>query len=167
MQRPLSEAPALLSRLAGAPARLEDILFNIQEPLLRRKHQTLDGKLKWSALDHAGHLGDLERLHYRRVREILDGADTLSAADMSNAATEEAHHNRQPIGPLLERFRTERTTLVNFLYTLQPVQFGLSAVHPRLGAPMRIIDLCEFYAEHDDHHLATIRELIWNPQVYR
>jgi len=25
------------------------------------------------------------------------------------------------------------------------------------------LDYVEIIAEHDDHHLATIRELIWNP----
>jgi hypothetical protein len=33
------------------------------------------------------------------------------------------------------------------------------ARHPRLGTPMRLIDLAYFVAEHDDHHLARLREL--------
>jgi hypothetical protein len=32
-------------------------------------------------------------------------------------------------------------------------------VHPRLGTPMRLVDMMFFVAEHDDHHLATITEL--------
>jgi hypothetical protein len=35
----------------------------------------------------------------------------------------------------------------------------MSALHPRLKTPMRIIDLFLFVAEHDDHHLARITEL--------
>ena len=31
--------------------------------------------------------------------------------------------------------------------------------HPRLGTPMRLIDLAFFVAEHDDHHLAQITHL--------
>ena len=164
--RSVPEAPNLIARLAGAPARLEDAIRGIEEPVLRRKPQTPDGALKWSALDHAGHLGDLEDLHFKRVREILDGASTLSPADMENRATEEAKYTRQPIEPILERFRIKRTALANFLFGLEPAQLELSARHPRLETDMRIIDLCEFYAEHDDHHLACIRELIWNPRVY-
>ncbi len=34
-----------------------------------------------------------------------------------------------------------------------------SALHPRLGTPMRLIDLALFTAEHDDHHLAAITAL--------
>jgi hypothetical protein len=35
-----------------------------------------------------------------------------------------------------------------------------SAIHPRLKIPMRVIDLAFFKAEHDDHHMARISELI-------
>ncbi len=34
------------------------------------------------------------------------------------------------------------------------------ALHPRLNQPMRVIDLAQFVAEHDDHHIQTINELI-------
>lgn len=34
-----------------------------------------------------------------------------------------------------------------------------TGLHPRLKTPMRMIDLANFVAEHDDHHLASIREL--------
>ncbi len=37
---------------------------------------------------------------------------------------------------------------------------GRSAHHPRLNRPMRILDLMVFAAEHDDHHLARISELL-------
>jgi hypothetical protein len=35
-----------------------------------------------------------------------------------------------------------------------------TALHPRLKIPMRIVDLAYFVAEHDDHHLATIRGMM-------
>lgn len=164
-QRPLSEAPNLISRLAGAPARLEDAILGIEEQVVRRKSKRGDGALGWAALDHAGHLGDLEDMHFRRVKAILAGDETLAPADMENKKTEDAHHNRQPVAKVLERFRIERSTFANFLRTLPSGDFGKSALHPRLGTPMRIIDLCEFCAEHDDHHLAKIYELIWNPSA--
>ena len=37
------------------------------------------------------------------------------------------------------------------------------AWHPRLDRPMRVIDLAIFAAEHDDHHLARITELLAPP----
>ncbi len=34
-----------------------------------------------------------------------------------------------------------------------------AVVHPRLKQPMSMVDLFFFIAEHDDHHLARIREV--------
>lgn len=39
-------------------------------------------------------------------------------------------------------------------------QLTYSALHPRLKTPMRVIDLAYFVAEHDDHHLSRVRELL-------
>ena len=36
----------------------------------------------------------------------------------------------------------------------------MTARHPRLKKEMRVLDLAFFIAEHDDHHLARISELI-------
>ncbi len=37
---------------------------------------------------------------------------------------------------------------------------GKTALHPRLKTPMRLIDSLYFVAEHDDHHLAIISNLL-------
>lgn len=34
-----------------------------------------------------------------------------------------------------------------------------TALHPRFQMKIRVLDLCFFIAEHDDHHLARISEL--------
>jgi hypothetical protein len=46
------------------------------------------------------------------------------------------------------------------LLDLQDDQLLGTALHPGLKTPMRIIDLAYFVAEHDDHHLASIREMM-------
>ena len=130
---------------------------------MRRRPAGLEGKLLWSVFDHAGHLADIDDLHFRRFKEILASVETMSPAEKDNLSTTAAHYNRQPLGPILARFRTERTTMINFLSNLTEEDFGKSSRHPRLGAAMRVIDVAEFVAEHDDHHLAVIRDLIWNP----
>ena len=43
--------------------------------------------------------------------------------------------------------------------SLSPAELGLTSKHPRLGTPMRMIDLCAFVADHDDFHLARVTEL--------
>ena len=41
-----------------------------------------------------------------------------------------------------------------------PVEQHPSRLHPRLKQPMRLVDHLYFVAEHDDHHLAKIWEMI-------
>jgi uncharacterized damage-inducible protein DinB len=37
------------------------------------------------------------------------------------------------------------------------------SVHPRLNQPMRLIDSLYFVAEHDDHHIAAMSNLLRKP----
>ena len=46
------------------------------------------------------------------------------------------------------------------LETLDEAAFGRTLLHPRLKQPMRLVDHLYFVAEHDDHHLAKIWEMI-------
>jgi hypothetical protein len=43
---------------------------------------------------------------------------------------------------------------------MDPAAFSRTALHPRLGTPMRLLDHVLFIAEHDDHHLARISWLL-------
>ena len=152
---PLGIYPEMIERLRGTPARLEDRVKGFSAEFLTRR----DGE-RWSIQENAGHLLDLEPLVDQRLDEYAAGADTLHAADMSNRRTYEADHNRVPISSVLEAFRKQRLHIVNRLDKFDAQMFGRSAVHPRLGVPMRLIDMVFFQAEHDDYHLARISELI-------
>ena len=54
----------------------------------------------------------------------------------------------------------ERMRSVAELEALSPDQIRHTALHPRLEQPMTVIDLFFFVAEHDDHHLARISEIL-------
>ena len=118
---------------------------------------------KWSAQEHAGHLFDLESLWMARVDDFLSGGDTLTVADLRNRRTYEANHNARPLTEILAEFRTARLRLVDRLAKLDPVLYSRSMLHPRLQQPMRLVDHLYFVAEHDDHHLAKISELLQQP----
>jgi DinB family protein len=60
---------------------------------------------------------------------------------------------------VLADVRRERAAFVAHLESIDPALFARTALHPRLGVPMRLVDLMLFVAEHDDHHLASITEL--------
>lgn len=152
---PVEVFPEMIERLRGTPARLEDRVRSLSPDLLKRR----DGD-KWSIQENAGPLLDLESLVSQRLDEYLAGAKALHAADMSNRKTHEANHNEVAMEEILKSFRAERAALVNRLDDLAPERFAAVAHHPRLNAPMRLVDMLFFQSEHDDYHLARISELI-------
>jgi uncharacterized damage-inducible protein DinB len=151
---PESFFPVVVERLRGTPARIEDKVRGLSPTLLTRR----DGDA-WSIQEHIGHLLDLDGLHAGRLDDFLAGAEVLRAADMANRKTHEADHNRRPLADLLQAFRRERERFVARLDAWAPGLIGLTALHPRLNQPMRVIDMAFFTAEHDDHHLARMTEL--------
>jgi hypothetical protein len=147
--------PNLCVRLRGTPARLEEMVrAHPQERLVQRPGE------KWSAQEHAGHLSDLEPLWLARVEDYLAGAAELTTADLSNRKTHEAGHNQRSIEEILVEFRRERLRLVDRAGGVDPALFARSIPHPRLKKPFRLVDHLYFVAEHDDHHLARICELL-------
>jgi uncharacterized damage-inducible protein DinB len=147
--------PNLRARLRGTPARLE-------ETLRGRPHEILTAKAqgKWSAQEHAGHLLDLESLWLARLEDYAAASDNLTPADLTNRRTYEANHNARPVEQFLAEFRAARATLLKRVDELDESLFARTLLHPRLKTPMRLIDHLYFVAEHDDHHLARIWELI-------
>jgi uncharacterized damage-inducible protein DinB len=146
--------PVVVERLRGTPARIEDKVRGLSPALITHR----DGQ-SWSIQEHIGHLLDLDELHAGRLDDFLAGAEVLRAADMKNRKTHEADHNRRPLTDLLAAFRRERERFVARLDTWDVGLIGLTALHPRLNQPMRVIDMAFFTAEHDDHHLARMTEL--------
>jgi uncharacterized damage-inducible protein DinB len=154
---PVEQYPNLCMRLRGAPARLEEMLGETSRDALLDKPEG-----KWSGQEHAGHLLDLESLWLARVDDFLAHGDTLTIADLSNRKTHEANHNASNLAEIVCGFRAARLRLLDRLEKLQPAAFSRSLLHPRLKQPMRLVDHLYFVAEHDNHHLAIIWEMI-NP----
>jgi hypothetical protein len=95
-----------------------------------------------------------------RVEDFAQSREVLTAADLQNRKTHEARHNEREFAELLSQFRRERTEFVRRLGAFDDETAGRTALHPRIKLPMRVVDFAFFVAEHDDHHLAAISELI-------
>jgi len=147
--------PNLRARLRGTPARLGETLRGRASEILIAKPQG-----KWSAQEHAGHLLDLESLWLARLEDYMAEGNQLTPADLTNRKTNEANHNARPLEPLLAEFRAAREMLLTRVDELDASRFVRTLPHPRLKTPMRLLDHLYFIAEHDDHHLARIWELI-------
>lgn len=145
--------PNICVRLRGTPARLEEMVRSAGQEVLIRKEDE-----KWSVQETAGHLLDLEPLWLARTEDFIAGATDLTTADLSNRKTHEAQHNERAMPDILGEFRAARGKLSQRVSDLGPEMFERTALHPRLKTPMRLVDHLFFVAEHDDHHLAQI----WN-----
>jgi len=152
---PVDQYPNLCVRLRGTPPRLEEMLESVRRDALIAKPRD-----KWSVLEHVGHLADLESLWAARVEDFLVDGDKLTAADLSNRQTHEANHNARELRSILAEFRVARLRLLDRVGSFDLARFGRTKLHPRLQQPMRLVDHLYFVAEHDDHHLARIWEIL-------
>lgn len=147
--------PVIIGRLAGTFPRLHTIVE--KNPVSMLTYQPHE---KWSVQQHIGHLIDLEELHIGRIADFVSGAATLRAWDGINEKTEKGHHNTKTIQSLLLEFNRVRNVFLFDLTSLSDKKLVATAIHPRLNVPMRVIDMAYFVAEHDDHHIAKIREIL-------
>jgi uncharacterized damage-inducible protein DinB len=147
--------PNFLVRLRGTPARLEEMLRDRSQEIIAGKPHD-----KWSAQEHAGHLFDLEILWLARVEDYAAQSQQLTVADLQNRKTHEANYNARELPDILTEFRAARAKLLSRLEGLDVSTFSQAIPHPRLKTPMRLVDHLYFVAEHDDHHLARIWELL-------
>lgn len=153
---PASWWPLVLERLRHTPARCLAHLARLPEEKLKQR----PGDDKWSILEHVGHLATIEALWLNRLDDFESGAGELRAADLTNEASWAADFNSRP---MLEVFKLQGASRQRLMQRLDAWgdtdRWGLSAHHPRLDKPMRVIDLAVFVADHDDYHLAQIDEL--------
>ena len=152
---PNSRLPNILERLRGSPARVEERVRVLPVDTL---HARFDDK--WSIQENVGHLCNLEPLWIRRAEQVLAGETELAVADLTNRPTDDARYNDAPLDHILKHYRSLRFRFVSILEEAPGQALERTARHPRLGTPMRLVDIAFFTAEHDDHHLARITELM-------
>ena len=147
--------PMVVERLRGCPARLEEKVKSLPREILTRKDDD-----HWSIQETMGHLLVVEQLWHGRFDDFMAGKKELRPADIQNRRTKDSDFHSFEIRELLKSFRESREKLVDKLYGLSEEQAALTARHPRLDQPMHLIDSYYFAAEHDDHHLAKITDMI-------
>jgi len=145
----------ILERLRGTELRLQSLTHGLEDNKTSYKPNG-----KWSVKEHIGHLADLEDLHEGRIDDFMARKTTLRAADMSNAKTNSADHNSKSIRELIEEFAVKRIIFISRLENLDDDTQQFQSLHPRLQTMMKPVDMAFFTAEHDDHHIASIREII-------
>jgi hypothetical protein len=149
--QPEGMLPFFLERLHGTIARIEHKVKDISEDVLSHK---LDGK--WSIKQNIGHLAEVDEIALKRLHEIKTGI-----SPMSPAVFEPRHdYNAGTIANVLDYFTENRLSNISAYKNISNEDIIKSSLHPRLKVHMTPIDLAYFDAEHDDHHLVRINEIL-------
>ena len=154
---PVTIFPVIFSRLEGTLFRLNAILLNADDEWCSYNENG------WSVKEHLGHLSDLEDLWWKRLNDFRENKTILTAADLNNTKTKEAGHNEKTLEHLMQAFVAERQKILETAYDFDSGMLARISVHPRLNQTMRLIDSLYFVAEHDDHHIAAISNLLRKP----
>lgn len=148
---PVGMLPFYIERLKGTISRIESKVIGVREEILSNK---LDGK--WSVKQNIGHLAEVDEIAGKRIDEMISGIPILSPAVFEP----QKDYNQQSVHQVVADFLRIRTKNINRYSTLSRDDLAKSSLHPRLKVQMSPVDLAWFDAEHDDHHLVRINEII-------
>jgi hypothetical protein len=140
---PARMLPFYLERLEGTSVRIEKKVSGVPEGILSDK---LDGK--WSIKENIAHLAEVDEIALKRIDEMKQGISPMTPAVIQPGR----NYNVQSIHEILQFFRTNRNKNLQKYKSLTSDDLLKSSLHPRLKVP---ID-----AEHDDHHLVRINEIL-------
>ncbi len=148
---PKNMLPFYLERLEGTAPRIE---FKIKDQPDEILSWQVGGK--WSIKQNIGHLSEVDTIGNRRIDEMLAGIAMLSPAVFDTRLD----YNAMPVGDVIGIFTSGRIANLLKYHKLTDAELGKASIHPRLKVPMTPVDLAWFDAEHDDHHLVTINDLL-------
>ncbi|MEQ1585487.1 MAG: DinB family protein [Cyclobacteriaceae bacterium] len=148
--RPIEMLPFYLERLEGTMIRVQSKVHGIPDEILSFKPDN-----KWSVKEHIGHLAEVDEIALKRIDEMVAEKEV-----MSPAVFEPQNYNPWPIDKVVELFCTRRKSNLEKYSSLSPSSLFKSSLHPRLKLKMTPVDLAWFDAEHDDHHLVKMTEII-------
>jgi hypothetical protein len=148
--KPAELLPYYLERLEGTLVRIEKKVKGIDDTILSKRYND-----KWSIKQNIGHLAEVDEISNRRLDEMMKGVEVLSPA-----AFEPKDYNPWPVEKVLEFFNRTRTANLQKYQALSENDLKKPSLHPRLKTQMTPVDLAWFDAEHDDHHLLRIQNLI-------
>jgi hypothetical protein len=148
---PAGMLPFYLERLQGTTARLYKKVEGVSEEILSNK---LDGK--WSVKQNIGHLAEVDEIANKRIDEMVQGITPMSPAVFEP----KLDYNSKPIKEVIALFANNRKENLKKYKQLNDETLAKSSIHPRLKVQMTPVDLAYFDAEHDDHHLVRINEIL-------
>ena len=148
---PVGMLPFFVERLKGTITRIESKVIGVSEEILSHKP---DGK--WSVKQNIGHLAEVDEIANKRIDEMIAGIPLMSPAVFEP----QKDYNQQSVHEVVAHFLRNRTKNIARYNELTQNDLKKSSLHPRLKVMMTPVDLAWFDAEHDDHHLVRMNEII-------
>jgi hypothetical protein len=147
---PKGMLPFYIERLEGTIPRIEAKVKYVGEEILSNR---LDNK--WSVKENIGHLAEVDEVANKRIDQMIAGISPLSPA-----VFEPKPYHELPVQEVINFFREARSKNIKRYKDLSPSDLEKASLHPRLKVMMSPVDLAWFDAEHDDHHLVRISEIL-------
>ncbi len=148
---PKEMLPFYLERLEGTMIRLEHKVKDATDAMLSERPDN-----KWSIKQNIGHLAEVDEVANKRIDQMVAGVPV-----MAPAVFEPQDYGTWPMETVLSFFRKNRLANLTKYKNLSEEELLKPSIHPRLKVPMTPVDLAWFDAEHDDHHLVRISEIIF------
>ena len=142
---------ALLARLESMPSRLGATLRGASDEALRRAA----GPGKWSAIEVACHLRDLDRIYAERVSKMAFSEKPRLWMLEQNRTAEQLRYREQTAASVVKEVARRRGDLVTLLRALPHAVWQRTGHHPTRGE-ISIEKQAQVVADHDDSHLRQI-----------
>ena len=148
---PREMLPFFIERLSGTVIRLRQKVKDVDDAILSEKPEN-----KWSIKQNIGHLAEVDGVANQRIDQILSGVTI-----MAPTVFEPTDYSTWPVEKVLLLLEQSRSNNLKKYASLSGTDLLKSSQHPRLKVQMTPVDLAWFDAEHDDHHLVKINEIIF------
>ena len=144
---------ALLNALAAGPRALRDALRGVEGDAVRRR--TPAGK--WSPIEHACHLRDIELLFVERISKAAhQEKPAFWMADNDRLVESLRYAEADPV-TVAKEFAHRRDETILLLRALPQAAWQRTGLHPKRGE-VSIEQLAKILAEHDRSHVSRIQE---------
>ena len=155
MQGVISDTAKLISALDAAPGVIIPLIREVPPQTLKRR----PSPTKWSAYEHACHLSQSDAPFLARLDLILS-TPTPFIKSIENSAEDEAGALLDiDLDASLQRYSTERTSLVERLKTLSPDEWQKPAVHEAFDH-YSVFIMFRHVLNHEMLHAYRIEELL-------
>ena len=144
----------MIAKLQETPKTLSSLLQGVSDEVLRRK----PAPEKWSMLEIACHLRDVEQLFVERYAKMANhDRPALRMMNQDEVAVALKYNEDDPAAAIRD-FRALRTETISLLSALASQSWQRIGLHPKRG-DFTIAGQADVHVKHDANHLNQIRAL--------